>query len=97
VCEREMVESVLGRHGLGPALGGQDLDQRLVEPELLPLDEPKRRRRGDHLRDRSNPEARLVRDRDAVAAMGNAAGVLEEGPPSRQTTVTPLKSWTATR
>jgi hypothetical protein len=71
-----MVERVLGRHGPGAVLGRQDLDQRLIEPELPPIDEPERPRRGDDLRDRGDPEAGLVRDRDAVAAVGDTAGVL---------------------
>jgi hypothetical protein len=72
-----MVERVLCRHGRGAVLGRQDLDQRLVEPELPPIDEPERCRRGDHLRDRGNPEPGLVRDRDTAATVGDAAGVLE--------------------
>ena len=72
-----MVERVLGSHGLGPVLRRQDLDQRLVESELPAIDEPERGRRGDHLRDRGDPEAGFARDRDLVASVRNAAGVLE--------------------
>jgi hypothetical protein len=76
---QEMVERVLGRHGPGAVLRRQDLDQRLIEPKLPAVDEPEGRRRGDHLRDRSHPEACLIRDRDAVAPMGDTPGVLKHG------------------
>lgn len=74
-----MVERVLGSHGLGPMLRRQNLDQRLIESELATIDKPERGRRGDHLRNRGDPEAGLARDRDLVASVGDAAGVLEEG------------------
>jgi hypothetical protein len=72
-----MMQRVLSRQGPGSVLRRQDLDDWLVEPKHAAINEPQRGSCGDHLRDRGDSEAGFASDRDLVASVGNAAGVLE--------------------
>jgi prevent-host-death family protein len=78
---QQVVQRVRFGQRLRAVLGRQHLDERPVQVEHAPVDEPQRRRGREGLADRRDREPRVHRARHAVRAVREPRGVLENRRP----------------